>query len=138
MLDKLMTQEEQEALVKKVWDEQKQKLEESVANAIRQEMGYAMASMSKKLVQAELRKLIEPMIEEKKEQLKKAAESIVDKMSSRLESLVIDQMRGTFAGSYHGFAEQLAQNFQGRLRSVMEKLLTYDYKTGKYVEKTDE
>ena len=137
MLDKLMTQEEQEAFVRQVWERQKAEIEKSVEYAIRTEMSTRMQSMAHRMVGAELKELLKPMLEAKKEELQRAAQVIVDRMYTRLEATVIDLMRDAFAGSYTDYTEKLAQTFQGRLRSVMEKLLSYDYKTGKYIEKTD-
>ena len=132
--DKLMTQEEQEAVVRRIWDEKKQDILKSVEYAINQEMGLSMGSMAKKLVQEELRGLLALMIESKKEQLQKAAEKIVDRLSSRLEEAIYDQMREAFSNSYTQSVNDMMGYLGGKLRSVMEKVLTYDRAAKKLVE----
>lgn len=92
MIEKLMNEDELQALAQRIWAESRQHIVKSVEDGIRTELRDRMTSRAHKLVAYELDKLLRPEIEAAHERLLAAARKKIEHMEQKVGAAVEDQL----------------------------------------------
>lgn len=92
-----LTDEEEEVLVQRVWDRNKEEITKSVESAIRYELSTHMNTRARKLVRDELDALIKPEIERRRDILELRVRVLGDRLLAKVEEVVHEQMRSAIS-----------------------------------------
>lgn len=92
MIEKVMTEEEQEAFVKKVWDDTQEEIKKQVGYAISQELRMMTGTRTRQIVGRELDPLIKKVIEENQARIVDG----LNRVASRLVDTAIENFFGKF------------------------------------------
>jgi uncharacterized protein involved in tolerance to divalent cations len=116
-----MTDEEETALVLRVWEQKKEDIIKSVESAIRYELSTHMNTRARRLVGKELDELLKPEIERRKELLKAKITLLGDHMIAKVDDLLVSSM----SKAINEVVEyQLRQVVERALKSVSYDLIT--------------
>ena len=114
----ILTNEEMEALTRKVWEAKRTEIEKSIEAGIADQFRANAYSMAGKIVISEMREIIAPILEASREKLKAQAQETVDKLTARMEkevtNQVVDMFRefSTALGTKHGMNSAITSMFR--------------------------
>jgi len=107
-----MTDEEEAALVLRVWEQKKEDIIKSVESAIRYELSTHMNTRARRLVEKELDELLKPEIESRKELIKGKITLIGDRMIAKVDDMLVV-----------GMSKAINEVVDHLLREVVERAL---------------
>jgi uncharacterized protein involved in tolerance to divalent cations len=116
-----MTDEEEAALVLRVWEQKKEDIIKSVESAIRYELSTHMNTRARRLVEKELDELLKPEIESRKELIKGKITLIGDRMIAKVDDMLVSSMSKAIDEVVE---YQLRQVVERALKSVSYDLIT--------------
>jgi hypothetical protein len=122
----VLTPEEHDAMVQKVWDNSREKLEEVIESTIFEELRMGMSSRTRHIVSKEIDKLIQPLIEAKKQELQEGAEKALNRIFNRLASGMMVRMESLVYShsefSFQKAGEALARGLRDALAAALKEL----------------
>lgn len=112
----VMTAEEQEQLVKKIWTETQDKIKDNIDSAIRSELLAHMGSMSARVVRGEMKSLIEAEMKNRQDELKEVATKAIDKVMKQFNDMVVATIRYEFERiAYDTFSDNFASSLRSKI-----------------------
>lgn len=123
MMDQIVPPEDQLAKVREVWERCQAEIEQAIERGIRVEMTTKMQSMAHRMVATELGGLIRPLLDAKKDELQKAAITIVDGLAAKLEVEIRNSIRNIFEDQFYDFTEEVTKYTKKRLHEALNKVL---------------
>jgi len=123
----MMTEEDRNKLAQEIWAKSAKEIEQSIRSAIHCELRSDIQSRSRRLVDAEMGKILGPMLNTRLEELVQAAEKIVDRVFVSIEAKVLDalqyKLQDHVEGVFDAFAYELAASMKTSALQTVEKAL---------------
>ena len=135
MLDKMMSNEEQEDFVRKIWESQKAEIEKSVAYSLRAEMSTRTQSIAQRIIAAKLKDILNPLIDAKKVEIQTAAEKMIERLSNKLEESVKNELKEAFTSYHYDFANEITGQLKTKLNRALQNVLSFSYESKEFEEK---
>jgi hypothetical protein len=110
-----MNTEDRDKLVQEIWANSAKEIEKSVTYAIHSELRSDIQSRARKVVGSELEKILQPMIDARKDELTRAATLIVEKTFRQIEEKVLAKLEQELQYSdnlFSTFAQRIADGMK--------------------------
>jgi len=114
----MMDEEDRNKLVQEIWAKSTEEIEKAVKYAIIHELRGDIQSRARKVADAEIDKILRPMIEARREELIKAAEKIAEKMFQQMEDKVLSRLEQDLQYHSEGVFAKFAETLVNGMKSA--------------------
>lgn len=120
-------QEEQDALVKRIWENSREKIEESVRYALFQELSFTGRSALKKMLTAELEPLVRKVVSDHRDRIEQSMVTmesrILDRSLEQFEMSMKYDMQSALSDAVRQPLERLGKTLSIKMWQIADKII---------------